>query len=166
MQITKKWTRAAAVAACAFAAPAVHAADWCGNGIWADAMLASKHIDPKHSFNQFNPGLGVECWPNANWAGTVGGFRNSLRRPSYYGGAIWAPEFTYWGPVRLAAIGGLISGYNYGRWGFGHDHTIGPVLLPVLMMEYKHVGANVILVPPIPADELPFTFGFQLRYKF
>jgi hypothetical protein len=163
----KKWALTAAGAALACCALTAHAADWCGGGIWADAMLASQHIDPKESFNQFNPGLGAECWLNDSWAGTVGGFRNSLRRPSYYGGAIWAPEFLNWhGYVRLAAMGGLISGYNFGRWGFGHDHSIGPVLLPVLMAQYKHVGINVILVPPIPADQLPFTLGFQVKYKF
>ena len=129
-------------------------------------MLASKHIDPKQSFNQFNPGLGIECWPASNWALTGGGFFNSLRRPSYYGGALWAPEFLHWGYVRLAAMGGVISGYNYGRWGIGPNHSIGPVVLPVLMGEYHHVGANVILVPPIPQDRLPFTLGFQVRYKF
>jgi hypothetical protein len=31
---------------------------------------------------------------------------------------------------------------------------------------YKHVGANIIVIPPIPSDDLPFTLGFQLRYRF
>ena len=92
---------------------------------------------------QFNPGLGVECWLNNQWAVTAGGFRNSLRRPSYYGGGVWAPEFAHWGIVRIAAIGGIISGYNYGNWGLGRNHTIGPVVAPIVMLEYKRVGCEL-----------------------
>jgi hypothetical protein len=105
-------------------ASSAHAADWCGGGVWADAMLGSYHIDPDPGthFNEFNPGLGVECWFNGQWGATVGGFRNSLRRPSYYGGGLWAPEFAHFGFVRIAAIAGIISGYNYGNWGLGRNH--------------------------------------------
>ncbi|WP_174770023.1 hypothetical protein [Paraburkholderia hayleyella] len=142
------------------------AANWCKGGIWFDAMLGSYHIHPKKDFEQFNPGLGVECWLGSEWAVTGGGFRNSLRRPSWYGGMVWAPEFAHWGLIRLAAMGGVITGYNYGNWGLGRNHTIGPVLAPLLMVEYKRVGMNIILIPPIPSNDLPFTAGFQVKVKF
>lgn len=149
---------------------AIHAqaADWCGAGLWVDAMVGSHHINPDRGtdFEQFNPGLGVECWPSDQWGLTVGGFRNSLRRPSWYGGAVWAPEFLHWGFVRLAAMGGIISGYNYGNWGLGRNHSIGPVAAPVLMVAYRRVGVNVIVIPPIPSDDLPFTLGFQVKFRF
>jgi len=79
---------------------------------------------------------------------------------------LWAPEFAHWGFVRLAVMGGLISGYNYGSYGFGHDHSIGPAAAPIVMVAYKRVGMNFILVPPIPSDNLPFTVGFQLKVGF
>ena len=63
-------------------------------------------------------------------------------------------------------MGGIISGYNYGNSGIGHDHTIGPVITPIVMLAYKRVGANFILVPPIPSQNLPFTIGFQLKVHF
>ena len=150
------------------AASTAQAADWCGGGIWVDAMLGSYHInpDPNKHFEQFNPGLGVECWLNNQWALTAGGFRNSLRRPSYYGGGVWAPEFAHLGFIRLAVMGGIISGYNYGNWGLGRNHTIGPVAAPIIMVDYKRVGANFIVIPPIPSDDLPFTIGFQVKFKF
>ena len=69
-------------AAFAVGSARVQAADWCGGGLWVDAMLASHHIHPKQSFEDFNPGLGVECWLNGQWAVTAGGFRNSLSHPS------------------------------------------------------------------------------------
>lgn len=143
-----------------------HASDWCSGGLWVDAMIASHHVHPKQSFEDVNPGLGAECWLNGEWALTAGGFRNSLSRPSWYGGGVWAPEFTHWGFVRLAVMGGIISGYNYGSWGLGRNHTVGPVAAPILMTTYKRIGVNFILVPPIPSDNLPFTIGFQAKVRF
>jgi hypothetical protein len=168
-QIKKNIRRTAvALVASLAAASAAQAGNWCEGGVWVDAMLGSYHINPEPNtdFEQFNPGLGVECWLNNQWALTVGGFRNSLRRPSYYGGGVWAPEFAHWGIVRIAAIAGIISGYNYGNWGLGSNHTIGPVVAPIVMVEYKRVGANFIVIPPIPSDNLPFTVGFQVKVKF
>jgi hypothetical protein len=156
----------AAWAAGLAAAPAVQAADWCSSGLWVDAMIGSLHVNPQSEVEGFNPGLGVECWISPGWAVTAGGFRNSLRRGSWYGGGIWAPEFAHWGFVRLAAMAGIISGYNYDGWGFGPNHSIGPVVVPVVMVEYRRVGVNFILVPPIPSSDLPFTVGFQLRVRF
>ncbi len=60
----------------------------------------------------------------------------------------------------------IFGGYNYGSYGFGHDHTIGPVAAPLIMIGYKCVGANIILIPPIPSSDLPFTLGFMPRVKF
>lgn len=108
----------------------------------------------------------AECWVAPSWAVTAGYFHNSLSRPSFYGGGVWAPEFAHWGYVRLAAMGGIISGYNYGKWGLGSNQSVGPVAAPLIMAEYGHIGANIILIPPIPSSDLPFTIGFMLRYKF
>jgi hypothetical protein len=36
----------------------------------------------------------------------------------------------------------------------------------VIMAEYKRVGANIILIPPIPSSDLPFTLALQLKVKF
>jgi hypothetical protein len=35
-----------------------------------------------------------------------------------------------------------------------------------VMVAYKRVGVNFIVIPPIPSDDLPFTIGFQLRVRF
>jgi hypothetical protein len=40
------------------------------------------------------------------------------------------------------------------------------VAAPIVMVTYKRVGMNFILVPPIPSDNLPFTIGFQLKVGF
>jgi hypothetical protein len=159
--------KACVLAAVAFGASSqAQAADWCGGGLWVDGMVASYHINPKEHFNEFNPGLGAECWLNNNWAITAGGFRNSLDRPSWYGGGLWSPDFLTWSYVRVGVMAGVISGYNYGVWGWGGNHSVGPVVAPIVMTQYGKFGINFILIPPIPSDNLPATIGFMLRYKF
>jgi hypothetical protein len=154
------------IAVTSMAAQGAHAAGICDNGVWVDAMIGSHHVHPDKDFEQFNPGIGVECWVAPQWIATAGYFRNSLSKPSFYGGGVWAPEFAHWGFVRLAVMGGVISGYNYGKWSIGHNSNVGPVAAPLIMAEYKHIGANIILIPPIPSSDLPFTIGFQLRVRF
>ena len=143
-----------------------HADDWCAQGLWADAMIGSHHVHPNHDFEEFNPGLGAECYFRPEWGATAGFFRNSLRRPSFYGGVVYRPQFAHWGWFQLGVMGGVISGYNFGNWGLGSNHTIGPVLAPLIMTEFGRFGVNFILIPPIPSDDLPFTIGFQLKMKF
>jgi hypothetical protein len=128
-------------------------------------MLGSYHINPDRHFEDFNPGIGVECSFRAEWSAAAGYFRNSLLRPSFYGGAIYAPESLRWGAVRLAGMGGVISGYNYGRFGVGDGHRTGLILIPSVILEQGRFGANIFIVPPIPEDHLPLTLGFQARFR-
>ncbi len=145
------------------AAPSPAAAP-CADGVALDVMVASHHIRPTKQLDEFNPGLGVECVFHPEWAATAGYFRNSLDRPSFYAGAIYTPELLHRGWARLGVMGGIISGYNYGRFGVGPHGSTGPVLAPAAMARVGRVGLNFILIPPIPQDHLPFTIGFQARY--
>lgn len=155
---------AASLLAGCVAAPA-QAGDPCPHGLWADAMLGSYHIHPDRHFEDFNPGIGAECGFRPEWAAAAGYFRNSLLRPSFYGGGIYAPESLHWGMARLGAMGGVISGYNYGRFGVGANHRTGLILTPTVILERGRFGANVIVVPPISADHLPLTIGLQARFR-
>jgi hypothetical protein len=142
------------------------AADPCKNGWWADFMLGSYHIHPYRHFDEFNPGAGTECWFSPQWAAAGGYFRNSLDRPSFYAGVVYAPELLHWSWFRLTAMGGVISGYNFGRFGIGGENNrTGPVLAPAAMTRFGRFGVNFILIPPIPQDNLPFTVGFQVKYR-
>ena len=155
---------AASLLAGCVATPA-QAGDPCPQGLWADAMLGSYHIHPDRHFEDFNPGIGAECGFRPEWAAAAGYFRNSLLRPSFYGGVIYAPESLHWGAARLGAMGGVISGYNYGRFGVGENHRTGLILTPTVILERGRFGANVIVVPPISADHLPLTIGLQARFR-
>ena len=62
-------------------------------------------------------------------------------------------------------MGGIISGYNYGQIGLGRDNRTGPVLAPTAITQFGRFGVNFILIPPIPSDHLPFTVGFQAKFR-
>lgn len=139
----------------------------CPSGLWADLMLGSYHIHPYRQFDEFNPGIGIECSVTSQWAAAAGYFRNSLDRPSFYAGALYTPQFAHWGWFRLGAMGGIISGYNFGHFGVGGpNNRTGPVLAPAAITQFGRFGMNFILIPPIPQDHLPFTVGFQAKYRF
>jgi hypothetical protein len=138
----------------------------CPSGWWGDLMIGSHHIRPNRHFDDFNPGVGVECSVTPQWAAAAGYFRNSLDRPSFYAGALYTPELTHWRWFRLGAMGGIISGYNYGRFGVGGNHRTGPVFAPTAITQFGRFGVNFILIPPIRENNLPFTVGFQAKYRF
>lgn len=149
---------------CAGNAPA--ASGPCKDAEWADLMLGSYHIHPYRQFDEFNPGAGLECWPSPRWAAVGGYFRNSLDRPSFYAGGVYAPEVLHWGWLRLAGMAGVITGYNFGRFGLGGENNrTGPMAAPAVMTRFGRFGTNFILIPPIPQDNLPFTVGFQVKYR-
>jgi hypothetical protein len=141
------------------------AANPCPYGTWADVMLGAYHVHPDKHFEDFDPGIGVECQFKPQWAASAGYFRNSLLRPSFYAGAVYAPDSLRWGPLRLGAMGGVISGYNYGRFGIGENHRTGLVLVPSAILNFGRFGANILLVPPIAADHLPLTIGLQAKLR-
>jgi hypothetical protein len=153
-------------AALPFNGERAQAAELCPKGWWADVMIGSYHIHPYRTFNDFNPGVGVECSVTPQWAASFGYFRNSLNRPSFYGGAIFTPEFAHWQWFRLGAMGGIISGYNYGHIGLGPNNRTGPLLAPTAITQFGRFGANFILIPPIHADHTPFTVGLQAKYRW
>ena len=155
---------AAGILPCLATFPGV-AASPCPFGTWADFMIGSYHVHPQKHFEDFDPGIGIECNFKPEWAASFGYFRNSLLRPSFYGGAVYAPESLHWGWIRLSAMGGVISGYNYGRFGVGENHRTGLILIPSAILNFGRVGANLLLVPPIPQDRLPFTIGLQVKVR-
>jgi hypothetical protein len=129
-------------------------------------MLGSYHIHPYRHFDEFNPGIGMECSFSQQWAGAAGYFRNSLDRPAFYFGGIYQPQFAKWKRFRLGLMGGIITGYNFGRFGLGgQNNRTGPVLAPTAITQFGRFAVNFILIPPIPADNLPFTIGFQIKYR-
>jgi hypothetical protein len=47
----------------------------------------------------------------------------------------------------------------------GSNNRTGLVLAPTAVIRFGRFGANFILIPPIHADNTPFTVGLQAKYQ-
>lgn len=121
--------------------------------VWTSVTVGSRHFDRGADFNERNLGIGVEVVKSENGRLVGGVYRNSIDRTSAYAGYTWAPEILP--GARLGMVGGVVTGYRL---------SPAPMLAPVLMLEGKHVGANVILVPSVGKD-VPGMVGLQVKVR-
>jgi hypothetical protein len=112
--------------------------------IWVNGGLLSYHFDRNKDYRERNWGLGAEVIFAPDHALTLGTFLNSENQRSHYLGYEWRP--LHWQPWDVNVSAGvafsLIDGYptmNNEGW------FLAP--MPVLAIEGKRVGVNLILVP-------------------
>ena len=93
--------------------------------------LGSKHS--KGNYEESNWGVGAERKIDDRWTASLGHYRNSLRRDSFYAGAI----YSRWrlGEVRFGTSLGIVTGYGKPL----------PMLAPVVMWR----NLNFVVIPPI-----------------
>lgn len=115
-------------------------------GDWLTASVASYHIE-RHGQNQFNPGIGIEHQVGPSWRAVAGGYQNSSNNLTLYAGGV--RSLYRFGPVQLGTMAALATGYS--------SKPI-PIGGPVLSIEGKHAGVNVILIPAAGG-----VFGLQLK---
>ena len=106
--------------------------------------MLSYHFNRNKSYREFNYGLGAEAIVAPNHAFMLGTLKNSESHQSNYFGYQYRPF--HWRPGGLAVSAGVavsfVDGYpskNNTGW------FITP--LPMLSIEGKQLGANVILIP-------------------
>lgn len=127
------------------------------NELWINPGMYSFHYDRNTDFNSVNYGIGVEYKFSNTLSATTGTYRNSYYNQSNYLGVYWQP--VSFGPVDIGVVAGGFNGYsntNNGGWF--------PALLPVLTIEGKRVGLNVIVIPTIP-NQVAGCVSFQLKAK-
>ena len=137
------------------------AAEW-----WGNANVGSRHfgdeddyLAPGESFNEFNPGIGVEVQWRPVHAMSAGYFRNSVDGNSLYLLYHFTP-MPIGRYVRLGAIAGVVTGYP----GY-NDGGVGPAGGLIAKIEGERFGANLIFLPPLE-DVTPATVGLQLKARF
>jgi hypothetical protein len=130
-------------------AGSVQACDW-----WV-ASVASHHYGPgsHKDYEQRNWGLGCEVKLTKTVDFVAGFYRNSIRIDSEYVGFVWAP-LTY-GAFRFGTAATLVSGY---------EKEPVKALIPVVALEGRHLGANLLIVPPTKANT--GAIGLQLKVRF
>lgn len=112
----------------------------------------SKHLGTNQRFNETNSGLGYRS--PEGWM--VGGYQNSLNRPSFYAGREFQADVI---PNKLAAalmVGGVTG---YGR-------PINPLALPALIYKMDQDRALAATMVPAIKGVTPATVALQLRKKF
>lgn len=118
--------------------------------ITAIAHVSSKHFD-RREYNEVNPGLEVR-WHKDSYFWSVGGYRNSNYRNSFYVGA--GKELLAYGPVALNLRAGLITGYEW---------AVTPGLLPEVTFTFGNAVALVSILPRI--KDSPTVLGFSFGYR-
>lgn len=128
------------------------------SAIAADTFLTipgiSYHLQRHRGYNEINTGIGLEHELSADWRLGGGVYRNSIRKDSYYAGAIYTP-YTIYG-VKIGTSLGIVTGYGNPL----------PMALPTLIYEGREYGVNVVLVPPIAAAAKSGVIGMQMKWRF
>lgn len=125
---------------------------------FADTFLTipgvSYHLERHRGYNEINTGIGLETEISENWRIGGGVYRNSIRKDSYYAGAIYTP-YSLFG-VKIGTSLGVVTGYGNAL----------PMALPTLIYEGREYGVNVVLVPPIAAAAKSGVIGMQMKWRF
>lgn len=129
--------------------------------VWLNAGSYSHHFDREKNFRENNTGFGAEIWLKENHGLMGGTFINSDGVRSHYAAYQWRP--LHWQPAGIHIAAGITLGafdgyprYREGGWF--------PAALPVLSVEYKMVGVNLLFVPTIP-DRLDGALAIQFKLR-
>lgn len=115
---------------------------------------ASYHFERDLGHNEFNYGLGYERDWDENISWSVGVYKNSIRRATFYGLANWYP-WTLGAGFRAGLSGGLMTGY--------HKSPVIGTLMPTLEWRGEHLAAQLYVVPTIK----PYVDGaFVMQFKY
>jgi hypothetical protein len=123
---------------------------------WATATVRSYHMERK-GYEEQNYGLGVETEVTQRLRLALGFYRNSERRESVYGAAVYCPLYLRSANWRLCGMGGGVTGYN---------DTVAPLAGAVISYEAKEWGVNVLLLPNKDGDFSKGVAALQLRRRF
>lgn len=115
--------------------------------VWVASGFLSYHVRNRDRYRQGNSGIGGEWRFSRQWQLNVGHYNNSVGRDSNYFQVAWMPAiFGNEKALRLRAGAslGVVNGYPQARGG-GYF----PTLVPVVSVEWKRVGLNVVYIPTV-----------------
>ena len=123
---------------------------------WMTSTVRSYHMERK-GYEEQNYGLGVETEVTQRLRLALGVYRNSERRDSLYGAAVYCPVSVRFGNWRGCGMAGLVSGYN---------DTVAPLAGLVLSWEGKDWGTNLLILPNKKGDFTEGVMAFQIKRRF
>lgn len=112
---------------------------------WLQTGFMSYHLDRQQThernFREQNYGIGLEHKLSENSSLSVGYYRNSIDKDSFYAAYAYQPLKA--GPVKIGAMAGVVTGYPLNNGG-----PI-PMVLPLASIEGKRMGVNLTYVPKL-----------------
>ena len=123
---------------------------------WMTSTVRSYHMERK-GYEEQNYGFGVETDVSQRLRLALGFYRNSERRDSLYGAAVYCPFTSRWGNWRGCGLAGGVSEYN---------DTVAPLAGLVLSYEGKEWGANLLIRPNKKGDFTEGVMAFQIKRRF
>ncbi|KPF66127.1 hypothetical protein IP84_17085 [beta proteobacterium AAP99] len=107
------------------------------------------------SYNEVNPGLGLEKRLSPNLTAMLGAYKNSEAKNGAYGGVQWTPlKGDGW---RVGLMGGLATGYEMA--------PVVPMAGLLAALEGDKQGLNLMFLPN-PVKPKSSAFGLQYKRRF
>lgn len=135
-----------------------HAQESRASKLWVTPGAVSYHLNRDKGYNEVNYGIGLEYRAGTDFSLALGQYKNSIGRTSHYA----LVGYTPWHPasnVRVGALVGVVDGYQV------HGGQIMPALIPVVAIEFRHVGVNISVVPPF-RDKVDGALAVQFKFRF
>jgi hypothetical protein len=124
---------------------------------WLTATVRSYHMERGKGYEESNFGAGIETDVSQRIRLALGFYRNSERRDSLYGAAVWCPPYLQYGNWRGCGMAGGATGYN---------DTVAPLAGAVLSYEGREWGANLLILPNKRGDFTQGVLAFQVKHKW
>lgn len=126
-------------------------------GEWVTATVRSHHMERGKGYEEQNMGLGIETDVSQRIRLALGFYRNSERRDSLYGAAVWCPTYLQFANWRGCGLAGGVTGYN---------ETVAPLAGLVMSYEGKEWGANLLILPNKKGDLTDGLLAFQVKRRW
>ena len=123
---------------------------------WLTGTVRSYHLE-RRDYEESNLGLGVETDVSQRIRLALGFYRNSERRDSFYGAAVYCPISTRYQNWRICGLAGGVTGYN---------EAIAPLAGAVLSYESREWGANLLILPNKRGDFTAGVVALQLKHRW
>lgn len=146
------------IAAIAIAVIPANGADISTSRLWVTPGAVSYHLNRSKNYNEVNTGFGVEYRASEDFSLALGQYKNSVDLTSWYALVGYTP-FRLSDTVRAGVLFGAVNGYH------ANNGRFLPALIPVIAIEFRHVGANISFVPPFK-DKTEGAIALQLKFRF
>ena len=123
---------------------------------WMTSTVRSYHMERK-GYEEQNYGIGLERSLFGNTSLALGVYRNSERRDSLYGAAVYCPLYLRFANWRGCGLAGGVTGYN---------ESVAPLAGLVLSYEGREWGMNLLLLPNKKGDLTEGVAALQIKRRW